>query len=102
MTFSVPSALAAATRALIPPPPAAEVCFDQSVPPLGVFDLEQPAKTRPNTATTASTANRGVRLIVASPLRLPPPQAARSVPQRPAWGESARTWLRRRRNGNRT
>ncbi|MGH9122375.1 MAG: hypothetical protein ACRDYC_10600, partial [Acidimicrobiales bacterium] len=34
MTFSVPSALAAVTSALMPPPAVAEVWEDQLVPPL--------------------------------------------------------------------
>src|SRR5712692_10034366 len=48
MTVSLPSALAAATRASMPPPPEADVCFDQSVAP--AVDVE------PHAATTSTVA----------------------------------------------
>src|SRR5438094_8944044 len=49
MTVSLPSALAAATSASIPPPPAADVCFDQSVAP--AVDVEPHAATMRTVAT---------------------------------------------------
>src|SRR5712692_9645223 len=49
MTVSLPSALAAATRASMPPPPEADVCFDQSVAP--AVDVEPQAATMSTAAT---------------------------------------------------
>src|SRR5258707_6917581 len=50
MTVSLPSALAAATSESIPPPPAADVCFDQSVAPAV---LEEPHAATTSTVATA-------------------------------------------------
>ena len=59
MTLSVPSFLAAATSASMPPPAEAEVCVAQLVPPLelsGEPDDEQPTATSAAAATPASAS----------------------------------------------
>ena len=57
MTLSVPSSLAAATSAFMPPPAEAEVCVAQLVPPeLEEPDDEQPAASRAAAATPASAS----------------------------------------------
>src|SRR5437773_6940287 len=50
MTVSLPSALAALTSASMPPPPEADVCFDQSVAPAV---LEEPHAATTSTVATA-------------------------------------------------
>src|SRR5579859_7455554 len=50
MTVSLPSALAAATRASMPPPPEADVCLDQSTDPAV---LEEPHAATTSTVATA-------------------------------------------------
>ena len=57
MTLSVPSCLAAATSAAMPPPAEAEVCVVQLVPlELEEPDDEQPAASRAAAATPASAS----------------------------------------------
>src|SRR4051794_5531233 len=54
MTFSVPSAFAAATSASIPPPAWAEVAVAQALPPEAEED--EPAELTQPTAPSATTA----------------------------------------------
>src|SRR5690349_19291216 len=87
MTLSVPSALAAVTSLLIPPPAVADVTVAQSVPPLEVFgELDEHAAASNARAAAPASASRGVDLmfmpswslpIPAPDLRCPP---ARAVP----------------------
>ena len=56
MTLSVPSAFAAETSADIPPPPAADVCLDQSTDP-AVLDEPHAATSKVEAATMAKRPN---------------------------------------------
>ena len=74
MTFSVPSFLAAATRALIPPPPDAEVTVDQSVPPLELDEPEEHPAPSSARAASPAIANRYDALTRFPPVSFPHPQ----------------------------
>ena len=74
MTFSVPSFLAAATSAFIPPPADTEVTVAQLVPPLELDELEEhPAPSNARAATPA-IANRYDDLTRLPPVSFPIPK----------------------------
>ena len=89
MTFSVPSALAAAISAFRPPPPAAVVSIDQltEVPPLELDDeLDEHPAVSSATAVNPANAYRYGDLTSAS-LKASRPEADRGRPEPPGGAE---------------
>src|SRR5437870_4004996 len=75
MTLSVPSFLAAAASALIPPPADAEVTVDQSVPPAEPEDPEEHPAPSSVRAASPAIANRYDALTRFPPVSFPHPPA---------------------------